>query len=41
MVEYERGGGFELATQQAGGAGRFEGQGPPGLAAQADLGEFQ
>jgi hypothetical protein len=35
-----RGGGLELAAEQADGAGRLEGQRPPVLAAGADLGEF-
>ena len=38
--EHERGGGLELAAEQAGGAGGFEAQGPAVLAGRADLGEF-
>jgi hypothetical protein len=38
--EHERGGGLEFAAEQIGGAGRLEAQGPPVLAAGADLGEF-
>ena len=40
LGEHERGGGLECAAEQAGGAGRLESQGPPVLAARADLGEF-
>jgi len=40
LGEHERGGGLECAAQQIGGAGRLEAQGPPVLAAGADLGEF-
>jgi len=38
--EHERGGGLEFATEQIGRAGRLEAQGPPVLAAGADLAEF-
>jgi hypothetical protein len=40
LGEHERGGGLECAVEQAGGAGCLEAQGPPVLAAGADLGEF-
>ena len=40
LGEHVRGGGLELAAEQADGAGRLECQGPPVLAAGADLGEF-
>ena len=40
LGEHERGGGLECAAEQIGGAGRLEAQGPPILAARADLGEF-
>ena len=40
MGEHERGGGLECAAEQIGRAGRLEAQGPPVLAAGADLGEF-
>ena len=38
--EHERGGGLEFASEQIGGAGRLEAQGPPVLVTGADLGEF-
>src|ERR1019366_8589887 len=38
--EPERGGGVEFAAEQIGRAGRLKSQGPPVLAARADLGEF-
>ena len=40
LGEHERGSGFKYAPERAGGAGRFERKGPPGLAARADLGDF-
>jgi len=41
LGEHERGGGLEFPAEQAGGAGRLEAQGPPGLAVRVDLGEFR
>ena len=40
LGEHVCGGGLELAAEQADGAARLQCQGPPALAAGADLGEF-
>jgi hypothetical protein len=40
LGENERGGSLQFTVEQIGGAGRLEAQGPPVLAAGADLGEF-
>jgi len=40
LGEHERCGGLQCAVEHVGGAGRLESQGPPVLAAGADLGEF-